>query len=172
MVTDLGEVYRLGTEKAKENLAFRRYLAATHKDDEPFRVLAADVQRGIDCTRCANCCRHGVVTVSEGEIADIAAHLGIKQAVAKRLYTEPDPDEPGVRVLRHAGEDGCVFLDDNLCLIYEDRPKVCREFPYVASAARALGRRRASVDRWAALCPIVYNALERYKRLMGFRTRG
>jgi hypothetical protein len=57
VVTDLAEVFRLGTAKTEENLAFRRYLSAHHYADKPFQILASEVQRHVDCTACSNCCR-------------------------------------------------------------------------------------------------------------------
>ena len=44
VVTALAEVFRLGTVKVKENLAFRRYLSAHHYSDKPFQILASEVQ--------------------------------------------------------------------------------------------------------------------------------
>jgi hypothetical protein len=45
VVTDLAEVFRLGTAKVKENVAFRRYLSARHYADKPFQILASEVQQ-------------------------------------------------------------------------------------------------------------------------------
>lgn len=168
MVTDLAEVCRLGTAKAKENVAFRRYLSARHCPDTPFQIIASEVQQHIDCTTCANCCRHSVVSVTKNDIEDIAAYLDTTPEAAASLYTVADSDAPALRVLRNSG-DACVFLDGNLCMIYEARPKTCREFPHVAIGCHTLGSRRASIDRWATLCPIVFNALEEYKHVVGFR---
>jgi uncharacterized protein len=167
VVTDLAEVLRLGTAKVDENLAFRRYLCAHHYDDKPFQILASDVQRNVDCTACANCCRHSVVSVSKPEIENIAQHLGTSQEAVARLYTVPDPDAPASRTLLSSGE-GCAFLDGNLCMIYEARPKICRDFPCVEAGTHSLGGRPSSLARWAALCPIIYNALESYKHLTGY----
>ena len=167
MVTDLAEVFRLGTAKAEENVAFRRYLDAHHYADKRFQILASKVQRQVDCTACANCCRHSVVPVSDPEIENIASHLGMTSEAVARLYTVPDPDAPASRVLLNSGE-GCAFLDGNLCMIYEARPKTCRNFPHVAVGNHSLGGRPSSLTRWAALCPIIYNALEGYKHLIGY----
>lgn len=167
MVTDLAEVFRLGTAKAEENLAFRRYLSARHYPDKPFQILAHEVQQHIDCTNCANCCRHSVVSVNKPEIENIARHLGATPEAAARLYTVPDPDAPASRTLLNSGE-GCVFLDGNLCMIYEARPKTCRDFPHVAIGTHSLGSRPSSLARWAALCPIIFNALESYKYITGY----
>jgi uncharacterized protein len=167
VVSDLAEVLRLGTVKAEENLAFRRYLCAHHYPDRQFQILASEVQQQIDCTRCANCCRYSLVPVNQPEIDDIARHLGITPEAVTRLYTVPDPDAPSLRILRNSAE-GCVFLEDNLCMIYEVRPDTCRRFPHVAVGTHSLGGRLSSHARWAALCPIIFNALESYKHLTGF----
>lgn len=167
MVTDLDEVRRLGTAKAEENLSFRRDLSAHHADDRPFQILASEVQQHIDCTACANCCRYSVVSVNPREIEAIAGRLGVTPEAAARLYTVPDPDAPASRILR-TSQSGCIFLDENLCQIYSARPKACRDFPHVAVGTHSLGARQSSLARWAALCPIIYNALEAYKHLTGY----
>jgi Fe-S-cluster containining protein len=167
VVTDLAEVFRLGTAKAEENRTFRRYLCAHRYADKPFQILASDVQRHVDCLACANCCRHSVVSVSKPEIENIAWCLGTTPEAVARLYTVPDPDAPTSRTLLSSGER-CVFLDGNLCMIYEARPGICRDFPHVAVGTHSLGGRPSSLARWAALCPILYNALESYKHLTGW----
>jgi hypothetical protein len=53
-------------------------------------------------------------------------------------------------------------------MIYEVRPKTCRDFPHVSIGAHSLGSRPSSLARWAALCPIIFNALESYKHLTGY----
>ena len=167
MVTDLEEVFQLGTAMAQENLTFRRYLSAHHYTERPFQILASQVQQRVDCTACANCCRHSTVSINKREIHEIAEHLGITAEEVARLYTIPDPDAPALRMLRNSGP-GCVFLDGNLCTIYDARPKACRDFPHVAVGARSLGGRPSSLIRWAALCPIIFNALEQYKHVIGY----
>ena len=167
VVTDLAEVARLGNAKAAENLAFRRYLSAHHCSDKPFQILASEVQKQVDCTGCANCCRHSTVPVTYSDIDRIAAHLDVPPEVAARRYTVSDPDARSSRILKNSG-DACIFLDGNLCMIYEARPKTCRDFPHVAIGMHSLGSRQSSHGRWAALCPIIFNALEGYKRLTGF----
>ena len=167
VVTDLAEVFRLGTAKTQANVAFRRYLCAHHYAGTPFQVLASEVQRHVDCTACANCCRHSVVPINRSEMESIAWHLGITPEAVARLYTVPDPEAPASRTLLNSG-DGCVFLNGNLCMIYEARPKTCRNFPHVAVGTHSLGGRPSSLAHWAALCPIIYNAVERYKHLTGY----
>jgi len=169
VVTDLVEIRRLGESKSSENLNFRRYLTAHHVPLEPFQELATEIQHHIDCTACANCCRHSIVTVGQSEIEAIASHLRIQPEEVIRQYTTADPDSHTTRQLQST-EDGCIFLDGNLCTIYEARPKACRDFPHVTPGSHSLGSRISSICRWASLCPIVYNALEGFKHAVGFHT--
>ena len=167
MVTDLVQIRQLGTSREAENQDFRRFLSARHYRIEPFQILATQIQQQIDCTTCANCCRSSVVPVDESDIGVIAQYLGVETEQAMRLYTVADSDSPTRRVLQST-PDGCTFLDGNLCLIYEARPKACRDFPHVAPGVRSLGGRFSSLCRWASLCPIIYNALESYKHVVGY----
>ena len=169
MVTDLVEIRRLGDAKAEENLEFRRYLAAHHERIESFQALAAEIERHIDCTACANCCRNATVEVKQPEIEAIARHLGIAAEDVEIHYTVDDPDAPAMRVLKSTRE-GCVFLSGNLCTVYEARPTACRNFPQVEPGRHSLGARLPSLCRWAPVCPIVYNAIEAYKHLVGYHS--
>jgi uncharacterized protein len=170
VITDLLEIRRLGETKRVENLHFRRFLAAHHVPIEPFQILAAHVQEQTDCTACANCCRYSVVTLTPTEIESIARRLGLTVSEAEHRYTDADPDSHHTRILRTTAR-GCVFLKGNLCSIYDVRPSVCRNFPHLLPGDHSLGSRLSSLCRWAEACPIVYNALEGYKRIVGYHPR-
>jgi Fe-S-cluster containining protein len=169
LITDLAEVARQGKAKSAENLQFRRYLAAHHRHVEAFQIVASKVQEGIDCTQCANCCRYSIVSLRAAEVARIAAYLNMDEAAVVQHFTAPDPESPQARTLR-SDRNGCVFLKDNRCSIYPARPEACRNFPHVAPGTHSLGARLESQCRWAPLCPILFNAIEEYKHLVGFRT--
>ena len=167
MVTDLVEIRRLGDIQEAENLEFRRYLTAHHCRIEELQTLAVGIERQIDCTACANCCRHSVVSVSQAEIEALATYLDVNREEVVRHSTDPDPEAPGRRILK-SKKDGCVFLDGNLCTVYAARPKACRDFPHVTPGSHSLGARVSSLCRWVSLCPILYNAFESYKHRVGF----
>jgi hypothetical protein len=161
VVTALAEVFRLGTAKVKENLAFRRYLSAHHYSDKPFQILASEVQQRVDCTACANCCRYSVVSVNKSEIERIARHIGTTSEAVARLYTVPDPDAPALRIPLNSGK-GCVFLDGNLCKIYEARPKDLPRFSS-RSSRKTLARQPSVVA--CPLGPALSNHLQRARRV-------
>jgi len=168
VLTDLVQIRQQGESKRAENLEFRRYLSSHHFAVEQFQALAGEIRAQVDCTACANCCRCSTVTIRESEIAAIARYLRLEPEEVIRLYTEPGEDERGSRTLR-SGKDGCLFLDGNLCMIYEARPKTCREFPHVAAGEHSLASRLSSLCRWASICPIIYNSLERCKHVAGWK---
>jgi len=168
VITDLAEIAERGMAKSAENTQFRRYLAAHHQRLEAFQAVAAEVQRRIDCTACASCCRHSIVSVRAAEVARIAAFLHQNEEAVVHHYTTRDAESPRARTLA-SGKDGCVFLKESRCSIYPARPEACRDFPHVAQGTHSLGGRLASVCRWAPLCPILFNALEEYKHVVGFQ---
>jgi uncharacterized protein len=83
-----------------------------------------------------------------------------------REYTAADPVTHGRTLRQPRGE--CVFLDGTLCMIYDARPRACRDFPHLALNHGTLGARMSSIERNAWLCPIVFNTLEAFKRALGF----
>lgn len=170
MVTDLVQIRLLAAAREAENLRFRRFLHDHHSPDRLFRSVAAEVEKQIDCTACAACCRETRVHVSPAEIAALARQLAVPPAEVRAQFTEPDAEEGG-RMLRQSSA-GCAFLNGNLCTVYAARPGACRDFPCLTTAATSLGSRMSSICRRARFCPIVYNTIENCKKLVGFPVHG
>jgi hypothetical protein len=166
----LAEVRRLAESKEAENLSFRRYLHAHHDRVEPFQIIASRIETQIDCTQCANCCRELIVEVTRVEVEAIAAYLNMSVGDVLLKHTKADPEDSRKRVLRNE-RDACTFLDGNLCLIYEVRPRPCRQFPHVHPGEHTLGSRIESACRHSVVCPILYHALEEYKHQAGYHER-
>ena len=167
MVTDLVQIRRLAEMEGEENLRFRRFLKAHHYPQDLFRRIARDVEQQIDCKACANCCREPRVNVSQEDVDTLARYLDMTPEQVLKEYTVVDAEDHS-RILGQTST-GCVFLDGNLCMVYEARPRACREFPYLATEQRSLGGRLSSVCKHASLCPIIYNTLEAYKHAVGYR---
>ena len=84
MVTDLAEVFRLGTAKAEENLAFRRYLCAHRRD------LPAETQRRRD-----RLARLGFVRGEDGSLAETLGRcLGITGMELRRRLQRRAAGQP------------------------------------------------------------------------------
>ena len=68
--------------------------------------------------------------LKDGDIARIAAHLGMSEADFIANETNLAPDRRGL-VLKDRSDGACAMLDKkNRCRIYPVRPEKCRTFPY------------------------------------------
>ena len=166
MLTDLVQIRRLGQQKEKENLRFRRYLKDHDYSDRRLRRLGEQIQEQIDCTQCANCCRVGEAGINDRDIEKLAKFIGVSLAEFRRDYTARSQD--GELILKRT-PSGCVFLKDNLCTVYEARPRSCANYPHLVRGDGSIDSRMWQMADRAAICPIVYNWMEAVKQEMGFR---
>jgi Fe-S-cluster containining protein len=108
-----------------------------------------------DCLQCANCCRTTGPRFTDRDMDRIAKHLRIK--VVDLIATYLRVDEDGDHVLQRVP---CAFLgDDNMCSIYDVRPKACREYPHTDRE-----KQHQLFDltlRNVAVCPAVAAILDR-----------
>jgi hypothetical protein len=128
--------------------------------------MAQQVEAEIDCTSCANCCRVATTQIVERDAERLAKFLRVKLAAFLRDYTEETEDEG--RILKR-NENGCIFLEGNLCSVYEARPQTCELFPHLAKGNGSLLSRMWHMPDRAVYCPIVYNTLEAWKPETGFK---
>lgn len=165
MLTDLVEIRRLGEKKRGENLRLRMHLKRRNFEERRLKRIAAEVEEQIDCTSCANCCRTATVRISERDIHKLSRHLGVSPERFRAGYAQEDEEE-GLLLRRNAG--GCVFLEGNLCSVYESRPRTCEDFPHLIRGAGSLVSRLWQMADRACYCPIVYNTLEAWKPVVRF----
>jgi hypothetical protein len=167
MITDLVQIQRLGEKKRAENEALRKHMKVHDLPERRLRRLAEEIQDQIDCTQCANCCRVATTTLQPRDVERLARYFRLSAGEFKARYTMQDADE-GL-ILKRADETGCVFLSGNHCTVYEVRPGTCEDFPHlVRGAGSVTSRMWQFIDR-ATYCPIVYNSLEAFKPVLGFR---
>jgi Fe-S-cluster containining protein len=163
----LVQVRLLGEKKRDENLHFRRFMKSRDHSDRILRRIAEGIQDQIDCTQCAQCCRVATVKVSERDVERLAKYLRISRERFLTDYTMESGEEG--RILKRSEAAGCVFLDGNVCTVYDARPDICQRFPHVVRGAGSIASRMWQfVDR-ACYCPIVYNSLEAFKEELRFR---
>ena len=94
--------------------------------DETVSALHEAVFAEVDCLHCANCCKTTSPVFTDQDIGRIAKHLRMRPAAFTEAYLHLD--EEADYVLNTAP---CPFLGaDNYCLIYDVRPKACREYPH------------------------------------------
>lgn len=122
--------------------------------DKLVDMIAAPIVAAIDCTTCANCCRHLEVQLGEDDIIRLAEGLGISHQQAEaQIAMQPmnDPDIIGTFAAKP-----CPFLDGKLCRVYAHRPTACRDYPQFTPDFRWM-------LNWmiagAHLCPIIYHVL-------------
>ena len=119
-----------------------------------------EVWKEIDCLSCANCCKTTGPLFTAADIERIAKHLRQKpqQFISQYLRIDEDNDY----VLQSVP---CTFLDaENYCMIYEVRPKACREFPH--TDRKKFQQITDLTLKNVAICPAAFNIVESMKKRM------
>lgn len=94
--------------------------------DRLFRDLHDKVFSEIDCLECAGCCKSPGPRLTKTDIERLAKSVKLKSSVFFEKYIDIDEDNDLVFKTMP-----CPFLDkDNYCIVYDDRPKACREYPH------------------------------------------
>ena len=125
---DIEKYHQLALQKQKEH---RKVLANLKKKppknlDKIAQEIHDEVFQEIDCTACANCCKTLGPDFKEADITRIAKYFKMKLPAFEAEFLQVDED--GDKVFKSMP---CPFLGgDNLCSIYDVRPKACREFPH------------------------------------------
>jgi Fe-S-cluster containining protein len=130
------------------------------------KAIAQETEEAIDCTACANCCRVATTQVTARDSQALAKFLGMKLERFFREYTDETADEG--RILKRV-EHGCIFLEGNLCSVYEARPQTCHLFPHLVKGNGSFESRMWHMPDRAVYCPIVFNSLEAFKVETGFK---
>lgn len=166
MLTDLVQIRRLGEKKRDENERFRKHLKRHNFQEKRFRAIAQDVESGIDCRACANCCRVATARLTDRDVERLAKHLRVRVADFIATYTDQSVEE-GL-ILKRTPE-GCIFLSGGDCLVYDVRPHNCEYFPHLVRGEGSVTSRMWDFKDRACYCPIVYNTLEAFKVETGFQ---
>ena len=113
-------------ETMKKNLALVSKNRKAKNFDKEVHAIHEKVFSEIDCTKCGNCCRNLGPKFNETDIVRISSELGMRRVAFATVYLREDED--GDLVL---AELPCRFLgEDNLCEIYDSRPRACRNYPH------------------------------------------
>ena len=112
----------------------------------------------INCLECANCCKTISPAIYDSDIKRIAVTLKMKTGDVISAYLQLDKD--GEYVFRNTP---CPFLDENnLCFIYDSRPKACREYPH--TDRKRFYQILNITARNTKVCPAVFNIIERMRK--------
>jgi len=98
-------------------------------------MLDSSILKQFECRGCGECCRwSGSVLLTDGDIADLAHHLGVSEQEFIDCHTRLAPNRIQLALLDQA-DGSCAFLEGSRCSIYEARPEQCRSFPFAWSVS-------------------------------------
>lgn len=138
----------------------RRYLRRLRKKkprqlDTLVHALHEEVFAHTDCLSCANCCKTISPVFTDQDIQRIARHLRMKPSEFVDTYLKLDEEHDYV-----LQQSPCAFLaPDNSCLIYEHRPRACRQYPH--TDRRNFHKYLSLTAKNALVCPAAAEIVER-----------
>ncbi len=153
----------LETLTGKAEPDFKKYhkknLKQLKKMDCEIHQLHEIYSEKIDCLLCANCCKTLGPRITDNDIKKMAKALNMSTSQVLDKYIRID--EGGDYFFK---EMPCPFLmPDNYCLIYENRPKACREYPHT-DRKKFYQVYKLSVKN-TYTCPIAYEVLSEILRI-------
>ena len=111
-----------------------------------------------NCLNCANCCKTTGPLFTIADIERIAKYLRQKPQQFINNYLRVDEEQD--YVLQNIP---CSFLDhENACMIYDVRPKACREFPH--TDRKKFQQITDLTLKNVAICPAAFNIVEEMKK--------
>ena len=146
-------------KKAENQKFFSRIPAKKYKVlDDTISRIHNDVFKEINCLECANCCKTISPILYESDISRICKQLKTSTYEFKEKYVILDED--GDYVFK---EQPCPFLgNDNFCIVYNNRPKACREYPHTNQNRFYQVINKTILN--TSVCPAVYEIVERLKK--------
>ena len=116
------------------------------------------VFESIDCLSCGNCCKTTSPIFTEKDIKRIAKHFKMKEHAFISTYLHRDEDDFWV-----LNETPCPFLDlnDNMCSIYDYRPKACEGYPHT-DRKKFIQLTDLTLNN-TSICPAVFDIVEMLK---------
>lgn len=159
MSLDIEKYRQLALQKQGEH---RKFLASLKKKppknlDKIVKELHDEVFQEIDCTKCANCCKDLGPDLTEADITRMAKLFRMKLSTFESTYLRVDED--GDKVFQSMP---CPFLGpDNLCDVYDSRPKACAAFPHT-DRKRFYQINHLTLKN-TLICPAAYLFVERLK---------
>ena len=160
MSLDLAKFSKESKSEFPANKKIKEKLKATRPKnlDARFHQAHEQVFEKLDCLDCANCCKTTGPLFTSADIERVSKHLRQKPQQFIDQYLRIDEDQD--YVLQSVP---CTFLDvENYCMIYEVRPKACREFPHTD---RKKFQQIADLTlKNVAICPAAFNIVEEMKK--------
>lgn len=156
----LNNLSKFAKDKHNENKKyFDKLKKKTPKDlDYQMESIHEQVFKKVDCLACANCCKTTGPLFTNADIERISKHF--KWKPQKFIDTYLRIDEDNDYVLK---ELPCAFLDsDNYCMIYDYRPKACREYPH--TDRKKFHQISHLTLKNVSICPAAFQVVEEMKK--------
>ncbi|HEY9046970.1 MAG TPA: YkgJ family cysteine cluster protein [Ohtaekwangia sp.] len=158
---DLQQFKVVAQQRDKENKKF--LLSLKKKDprvvDDVFHDVHETVFEETDCLTCANCCKTTSPIFYQTDIERVAKALRMKPGDFIEKYLRIDEDKDYI-----LKSSPCPFLDaENYCVVYEDRPKACREYPH--TDRKKMVQIMELTHKNTLVCPAVLEMVERLKKV-------
>jgi uncharacterized protein len=121
-------ILRKAESKHAANKKFLSFLSKRKipKFDNVVHAIHKEVFEQIDCKKCANCCRVLGPRLNMTDIDRFAAVFRISESTFRQKYLRTDEDDDLV-----FKSMPCPFIEVNdLCSVYESRPRACRQYPH------------------------------------------
>lgn len=126
--------------------------------DYQMQEIHEEVFSRTDCLTCANCCKTTGPLFTSQDIERISKFLKMKTPQFIDAFLRVDEDQD--TVLKALP---CHFLDvENNCLIYEVRPKACREYPH--TDRKKFQQISALTLQNVTICPAAMEVVEEMKK--------
>jgi uncharacterized protein len=125
--------------------------------DDFVHELHDEAFSGFSCLNCANCCKTIGPRLNEKDIDRLAKYLKMKPGTFMEQYIETDEDHDYV----FRGHPCPFLLHDNHCMVYESRPKACREYPHT-NRSRFIQILNLSLKN-CETCPVVYGIFDQLR---------
>lgn len=152
---------KLLTDKTRsETTAFLKKLKKKKPKslDDLVHELHIDAFSKFSCLDCANCCKTIGPRLIDKDVERLAKHLKMKPSEFMEQYIQVDED--GDMIFR---EHPCPFLmPDNYCMVYESRPRACREYPH--TDRKRFYQILSLSHKNCETCPVVYEIFEEMKK--------
>ncbi|MDO5608805.1 MAG: YkgJ family cysteine cluster protein [Capnocytophaga sp.] len=160
MNDELQQLPQLAKEKREENKKF--FARLKKKPPKNLDYITQEIHDEVfaqtDCLSCANCCKTTGPLFTNIDIERISKHLRLKPQAFVEHYLRIDEDND--YVLQSVP---CAFLaSDNYCLIYDVRPKACREYPH--TDRKKIFQIGNLTIKNTEICPAAYKIVEEMKR--------
>ena len=155
----LKNLHELAERDYKANEAFFRQLKKKKPKnlDDQFHTLHDETFDNDACLDCGNCCKSISPGIYEKDVERLARFLKKKpsKVIDEYLHQEKNGDYAFVQT-------PCPFLAaDNYCMVYEARPKACREYPH--TDRRRMYQILDITLKNTYICPFVYEIVKKLR---------